>query len=55
MTPVNEIYGRKASDGEINWITTVAMTIFLLGAVAALFYIDLGAIATAVAMAPQLM
>ena len=28
MIPVTEIYGRKASDGQINWITAIAMTIF---------------------------
>ena len=48
MIPVTEIYGRKASDGQTNWITAVAMTIFHLGAIAALFYINWGAIATAV-------
>jgi sn-1 stearoyl-lipid 9-desaturase len=48
MIPITEIYGRKASDGQTNWVTTIAMTIFHLGAVAALFYINWGAIATAV-------
>jgi stearoyl-CoA desaturase (delta-9 desaturase) len=41
------MYGRKHQHG-INWITTVAMAAFHVGAVAALFYIDLGAILTAV-------
>ena len=45
MIPVTEIYGRKASDGEINWITAIAMTAFHVGAVAAFFFIDWGAIA----------
>ena len=47
MTPVTEIYGRKASDGRINWITAIAMTAFHVGAVAALFFINWGAIAMA--------
>jgi fatty-acid desaturase len=45
MLSLNEIYGRKASNGEINWITTIAMTAFHIGSVAAFFYIDAGAIA----------
>src|SRR5204863_9092335 len=48
MIPVTDIYGRKASSGEINWITTIAMTAFHIGAIAALFYINWGAIAVAV-------
>jgi stearoyl-CoA desaturase (delta-9 desaturase) len=47
MIPVTEIYGRKASSGEINCITAIAMTIFHIGAVAAFFFIDWGAIAMA--------
>ena len=47
MIPVTEIYGRKAATG-INWITFIAMTAFHVGAVAAFWYIDLGAILTAV-------
>ncbi len=47
MVPVTEIYGRKAATG-INWITFIAMTAFHIGAVAAFWYIDLGAILTAV-------
>ena len=50
MIPVTEIYGRKASDGQINWITAIAMTIFHIGAVAAFFFIDWGAIAMAVVL-----
>jgi fatty-acid desaturase len=46
MTPVTEIYGRKASSGQINWITTVAMTAFHIGALAAPFFFDWGAFAT---------
>ena len=45
MIPVTEIYGRKASNGELNTITVVAMTIFHILAVAAFFFIDWGAIA----------
>ena len=48
MIPITEIYGRKASDGQINWITAIAMTAFHIGAVAALFFIDWGAIGMAV-------
>jgi stearoyl-CoA desaturase (delta-9 desaturase) len=48
MLSITEIYGRKASNGEINWVTGVAMTAFHVGAVAALFYVDAGAIAMAV-------
>lgn len=47
MVPVTALYGRKASQG-INWVTVVAMTLFHLGAVAAFFFIDLGAILAAV-------
>jgi stearoyl-CoA desaturase (delta-9 desaturase) len=50
MTPVTEIYGRKASDGQTNWITAIAMTAFHVGAIAALFFINWGAIATAVVL-----
>jgi fatty-acid desaturase len=50
MIPVTEIYGRKASDGQINWITAIAMTAFHAGAIAALFFINWGAIATAVVL-----
>ena len=47
MIPVTEIYGRKASDGQLNTITAVAMGIFHILAIAALFFINWGAIATA--------
>lgn len=47
MIPVTEIYGRKAAKG-INWITFIAMTAFHIGAVAAFWYIDFGAIMSAV-------
>jgi sn-1 stearoyl-lipid 9-desaturase len=50
MTPVTEIYGRKASDGQINTITAVAMGAFHVLAIAALFFINWGAIATAVVL-----
>ena len=46
-TPVTQLYGRKAAGGTTNWITVIAMTIFHIGAVAALFYFDLGAILAA--------
>ena len=45
MIPITEIYGRKASNGQINWITAIAMSAFHIGAVAAFFFIDWGAIA----------
>ncbi len=47
MIPVTEIYGRKASTG-INWITFIAMSAFHVGAIAAFWYIDFGAIMSAV-------
>jgi stearoyl-CoA desaturase (delta-9 desaturase) len=46
MAYASQIYGRKVSKG-INWITVVAMSAFHIGAVAAFFYLDLGAIAAA--------
>jgi len=42
-------YGRKYQQG-VNWITAIAMAGFHVGAVAALFYIDVGAILTAVVL-----
>jgi stearoyl-CoA desaturase (delta-9 desaturase) len=39
----SQIYGRKNSKG-VNWITVIAMTAFHIGAVAAFFYFDWGAI-----------
>ena len=50
MTPVTEIYGRKASSGHINWITSIAMGAYHVGAIAALFYFDWGAVAAALAL-----
>ena len=50
MTPVTALYGRKASEGTINWITVIAMSAFHVGAVAAFFFIDAGAILAAVLM-----
>ena len=41
------MYGRKYQKG-VNWVTAIAMTSFHVGAVAALFYVDAGAILTAV-------
>jgi len=46
MATKTKLYGRKHQRG-VNWITVIAMTAFHIGAVAALFYIDLGAILTA--------
>jgi fatty-acid desaturase len=50
MTPVTALYGRKASQGHINWITLIAMSAFHVGAIAAFFYIDAGAIFAAAVM-----
>jgi fatty-acid desaturase len=47
MTTARPKYGRKHQHG-VNWITSVAMFGFHIGAVAALFYIDTGAILAAV-------
>ena len=47
MAASTDIYGRKAAKG-LNWITFIAMTAFHIGAVAAFFYIDYGAILAAV-------
>ena len=48
---ITSLYGRKAAQGHgINWITVIAMTAFHIGAVAAFFYIDLGAILAATIM-----
>ena len=47
MASATALYGRKASTG-INWITVVFMTIYHLGAVAASFYVDAGAMLAAV-------
>ena len=44
-----QFYGRKNASG-INWITTIAMTGFHIGAVAAFWYIDAGAILTAIVL-----
>ena len=41
------MYGRKYQRG-VNWITAIAMASFHIGAVASLFYVDVGAILTAV-------
>ena len=43
------MYGRKYQQG-VNVITTVAMTAFHILAVVAFFFIDAGAIATAIAL-----
>jgi sn-1 stearoyl-lipid 9-desaturase len=44
-----QIYGRKNSKG-VNWITVIAMTAFHIGAVAAFFYFDWGAIIAMLAL-----
>lgn len=49
MKPVTALYGRKNSKG-INWVTVIAMSAFHVGAVAAFFYIDWGAILAAAIM-----
>ncbi len=49
MTVAAPKYGRRHQTG-LNWITTVAMTGFHLGAVAAFFFVDTGAILTAIAL-----
>ena len=46
MKPISSIYGRKAATG-LNWITFIAMTVYHIGAIAAFFYIDSGAILAA--------
>ena len=46
MATVNLMYGRKHQRG-VNWITVIAMTAFHIGALAALFNIDYGAMAVA--------
>lgn len=47
MTMPSLMYGRKHQQG-VNWITTVAMTAFHVAAIAAFFFIDRGAIISAV-------
>ena len=49
MAHTSLLFGRKYQKG-INWITTIAMLAFHVAAVAAFFYIDLGAIITAVVL-----
>jgi stearoyl-CoA desaturase (delta-9 desaturase) len=49
MATPTVLFGRKYQHG-LNWITAIAMAGFHVGAVAALFYVDLGAIATAVVL-----
>ena len=43
------MYGRKYQHG-VNWITLVAMTAFHIGALAALFFVDAGAILAAIVL-----
>ena len=49
MAHTSLLFGRKYQKG-VNWITTIAMVAFHVAAVAAFFYIDLGAIITAVVL-----
>ncbi len=49
MAHTSLLFGRKYQSG-VNWITTIAMAAFHVAAVAAFFYIDLGAIITAVVL-----
>src|SRR5215216_4493846 len=49
MTMPTLMYGRKYQKG-VNWITAIAMTAFHIGALAAFFFIDTGAILAAVAL-----
>lgn len=49
MVPITEFYGRRAATG-INWITLAAMSTLHAGAVAACFFIEPGAVVTAVAL-----
>ena len=49
MTQATHIYGRKQQQGW-NTITTVAMAVFHVLAVAAFFFIDKGAIITAIVL-----
>jgi len=46
MTTPTLMYGRKYQQG-VNWITAIAMGGFHIGAIAALFYVDVGAMLTA--------
>jgi sn-1 stearoyl-lipid 9-desaturase len=50
MIPVTALYGRKASQGTVNWITVIAMSAFHVGAVAAFFYVDAGAMLAALVL-----
>lgn len=49
MTLPTPLYGRKYQKG-VNWITAIAMGAFHVAAIAAFFYIDVGAIVTAVVL-----
>ena len=49
MATPTVMYGRKHQKG-LNWITATAMIAFHIGAVAALFFVDKGAIITAIAL-----
>jgi fatty-acid desaturase len=44
MAPVTALYGRKASDSALNWFTVTTMVVDHVLCVAALFYIETGAI-----------
>jgi hypothetical protein len=49
MTTQTLTYGRKYQSG-LNTVTTIAMTAFHVGAVAAFFFIDTGAMVTALVL-----
>lgn len=49
MAQTTLLFGRKYQKG-VNWITTIAMVAFHIAAVAAFFYVDLGAIIAAVVL-----
>ena len=49
MTQPTLMYGRRYSKG-VNWVTTIAMVAFHIGAVAAFFYIDKGAMLAALVL-----
>ena len=50
MTPVTALYGRKASDSTLNWFTVITMMVGHVLCVAAVFYIETGAILAMLAM-----
>ncbi|MBI4264203.1 MAG: fatty acid desaturase [Acidobacteria bacterium] len=49
MATASLAYGRKHQSG-VNWVTAIAMAAFHVGALAALFFVDTGAILTAIVL-----